>query len=545
MIRPRRQLQYKKRIPLPRYQRGFVRVTGGGSEPSTDVLPALVVEYVDTSGNRQTQTVMDGLTSITVQAPGLVQFDATGSRGTQSGVDDTEGLAMVNLGYHMVYGDFMGGTWAISGETKDSDVGPPLFGHPYETVGSYNAILVVADSLGREATVTLNINVVAPTNVVTLTTGWPSTFASDTEYRIATDTNRDSWGVAECEGVKNVVIRGFGSGAPPLIAGVNFEVRTDEAWADDTRTRTPIPLSSRSKHVRVVNCNVGAVTYGSIGFDYCGLVNGSVRAGGLIRGGLELHYSYRMAMADATHREARCNNHRWYRGYFIWNVGTVTSESGGACWFGGGRSVHMAGVTLLKNTGDDESWPIRPYLEKSALRHCKFRSTVETVTLFKGCPKIARPGVPGEQNSEDTFGDFATEFAVYTANGNAEACLGYVLGSKNTFVHLCQMGESGDYAQIYFGELSPQNEAIPTDPVTGDTAWETCNYSGFEDCWTGDNRDVILHLGGTHLFAKGNRRNLGAGAAVTVETSYRILKSYVDDPYYVESTNTRPIPSTV
>lgn len=535
-------------MSLYRTVAGILRFGGGGGilRQSTDAIAAsLVVEYVGLDGERHTTPVVNGVTSITVQAPALIQFDATGTRGTQSGVDDTEGLAMVNLGYRMNYGDTdMSGTWPISGEEKGEDLGPPLFAWAYESVGTYTPRLKVRDSLGRETTITVNVTTVAPTNVVTLTTGWPGTFADDTEYRIATDTDRDSWGVATCVGAKNVVIRGFGAGAPPEIAGINFEERSDEAWTSDTRTRTPIALSARSKHIRVVNCNVGAVTYGSIGFDYCGIINGTVRPGGLIRGGLELHYSYRLAMADATNREARCNNHRWYRGYFVWNVGTVESESGGACWFGGGRSIHVANCDMLKNTGDDQSWPIRPYPEKSTFRHSKFRSNVETVTLFKGCPKIARPGTPGEQNDEDRFGDFATEFAVYQANSNdATACLGHVLGSKNSFVHQCQFGDTGDFDQIFFGEFAPQNDVVPTDPVTGDTAWETCNYSGFEDCWSHDNRDVELHLGGAHLFAKGVRRNMGAGVAVTVGTSYRTNKLSVDGPYYVEGTNTRPVPS--
>lgn len=514
----------------------------GAVQSGSAIAAQLVVEYIDLNGDRQTQTVVPGVTAITVQAPALIQFDATPSRGSQPGIDDTEGLAMVNLGYRMHFGENIGGLWPISGWTRNEDLGPPVFANVYRSTGSYTPRIRVADSLGRESTISFTITVVPPLNTVTLTSGWPGTFANRTAYQIAAGTDRLSWGAVSLRGAKNVSIQKTGVGADPIIGDVIFEERTDEAWNSTTDCRTPIPLSSRSKHVTVMGCSVGNVRGGSIGFDYCGIIDGSIRRGGLIQGGLELHYSYQQAIADATHGRARCDNHRYYRGFFIWNTGTNLSDSGGACWFGGGRSVHMRNVILLKDTGDSSAWPIRPYLEKSSIRHCQFRSTASTVTLFKGCPKIARFGTPTEQGAEDRFGNYDTERAVYLANGS-EPVLGHILGSKNTFVHLCQFGQVGDYDNIFMAELAPQNEVTPTTPVSSGAAWETCNYSGFEDCWTADNRDVQLSIGGPHMFAKGNRRNMRAGAAVRVVSSYRAAKLAVDGPYYVEATNTRPVPS--
>lgn len=60
-----------------------------------------------------------------------------------------------------------------------------------------------------------------------------------------------------------------------------------------------------------------------------------------------------------------------------------------------------------------------------------------------------------------------------------------------------------------------------------------------------DNSGGDIILGGSHLTVRNARRNNGAGVYVNVQTGFRPgrIPAGRDGPYFVETVNTRPIPS--
>ena len=231
----------------------------------------------------------------------------------------------------------------------------------------------------------------------------------------------------------------------------------------------------------------------------------------------------------------------------LWDCGEINSGGfANTCFIGGGRAFHWYGVDFHKTTGSSSSWPVRPYLEKSTFRHCVFRSTTDSPTNAKGGASEARTA-PGELGPEDRYADYTTERTTYLNNGNSTSfVLATARGPKNMFYGRCQFGGAGMFATTFLSEFAPQNPVAPSNPPAKESAYETFTYSGYENCFEFGSTSASLQLGGHHLFAKGNRRSGGAGAAIAVSTSYRSIKLYpgYDGPYYVEDTNSRPVPSS-
>lgn len=482
-----------------------------GSPPASTVTPVLSVGYVDTSGNRQMTSVIDGVTTITGVAPFFVEFhgDLSVSEQTDS---DTPQEAFWNLGFLINYGEALGGNWSVSGRPKDTDRGFPIFAHGYTTVGTHQARMTCRDSAGNQAFIRVNIVVTAPGAGTNMTSGVIPTFTSNTVYNAPAG---GTWGniTNQLNGLHNVIIRKSGSGADPVFGNVYLDSRNE-----------PNTAITRSRGIRFLNCDIANLTWGNVGHDYCAAIGGRVRVLTIPN----MYYAADQVLAQGmTSQQAQ--NVRTAKGLLLQDTGQLGDTGGGYVIIGEMRGLHLKNVTSVKATTGNHN--IRGVFEGTSFRHCLLNNTVAgsvSYWKFQGWECTTGVSLPTLKGTPDAWP--STDMVVTAAGGRR---LG--LPSSRVAVVDCLHGLSGSDQPDANAGFGPENNVA--EPAQG------CELAGFEYCnwfWTTNWYDIDLtgrYLGRRECFL-----NNGAGGSVNVSTNVNHPNRTPDGwagPTY--TTGTRPV----
>lgn len=455
-------------------------VLGEEPPPAGAVTPALTVSYVDTSGNPQNTAVVDNVTTVTGAAPFFVSFNAYGFVSTVTDAD-TADKAFCTLEYLFEFGEARGTTWATTGRSTDTERGGPVCGYGYETPGTYQCRVWGRDSAGNQGYIRLNVVVTDPGAGTNMTSGVIPTFASNTVYNAPAG---GTWGdiTSQLNGLHNVIIRKSGSGADPYFSSVSLDNRNE-----------PNSAITRTSGVRFLNCDIGNLTYGNVGFDHCAAINGRVRM-------LTLQNMYSAAdqLLVNNRTQQQCENVRMARGLLLQNTGELGDSGGGYVLIGEIRGLHLRGITSTKtSTGQHNT---RGVFKESSFRNCVFNNTTAgsvSYLKFQGWECTAGPNVPDAWPS--------TDMVVSGAGGRR---LGLPLSM--VCVSDCIMGLAGsDQPDANIG-LGPENN-INGEPAQG------CELSRIDHCvtpWT--TQWYTVDLSGRYLACRDYRLNNGAGALLDV-----------------------------
>lgn len=509
----------------------IVATPPGGDD---EITPSLVVEYVDTSGVRQRTTVVDGVTSISGVAPFLVHFDASGTRSTETDADDEAG-AFHNLGYHMAYGEAIGGTWSYPASTsfsKDEDYGPPIFGRAFTATGSHTVTLTIRDSAGHENSISLTVVVAASSTLTTVNIpvsngAWPNPFTSSRRYTLDAGGDYTAFGDIRCDTLHNIVFEKTGSGADPIVS--NFRPESRNYISESGRSSS----TTRAANIRLMNIDAASLTINGMGFDYCGVINGTCRK---YSGGA---YGFYFDNRTNASQESQANSVRYVRGVFLWNCGQVTTTDNYVV-IDTFRASHWQGVDFLHNTATVVEHNQRGVWSHSSRRNCRFVNTVLHKSWIKGQGLECWLGqAPDDWRDDDRVGDYA---------GGAESGR-YGYPGRKAFFHLCQFGATGETHPNQPAGFGPQNNDAP--PLPGGGIDEGLDLCGFEDCVLFASSGSFpegesWNYSGRNLFHRNVKYNMGAGSNVPTSTSNASNKQPSGwDSYLVETTNTRPVPSTL
>lgn len=440
--------------------------------PSGAVTPALTLSYLDGDGVRHRTPVIDGVTTITGPAPFSVTFDAGGSLSTASDAN-TADLAFVNLKYLFNFGENRGTTWATTGRPTDTERGGPVAGYTFETVGTHQPAVQVTNSLGQQSTITCTVVVTALGAGTDMTPDVLPAFVNGGVYNAPAGGTWPNIG-SHLNGLHNVTIRKVGSGADPYFPEVNLESRNEP---DGTVTRT--------RGIRFLGCDVGKVTCGNLGFDYCSFTNGWVRC-------VELPTWYSAAEQAYSNRDTRTpdqgRNVRTPRGLFLQSTGVLGQPAGSdyVMFVDGLQELHLRGVTLRKTTGGQHI--LRGVLYRSSIRNCIEEATGETPTSINklqgwdctlGLSLPSNTGTPDEWPEDDTVVAFNP--VAPGGDGKPNRMLG--LPSWMVCWSDCILGPAGTSQPTTNFGVGPENN-IPDQPAqgAGRIAVDHC-YSGFTTPW--------------------------------------------------------------
>lgn len=370
--------------------------------PSSGITPAMTVGYMDTSNVRHWDSVTDGVTTITGVAPFLVEFFGGDTRSEETDADDDVG-AWWNIGYHIDYGEALGGTWSRSGRPKDTDRGGPMFAHTYTTAGTFECRMTCRDSAGNQAFIRVNVVVTMPEVDVVMTSGVIPTWTDNTVYGAPAG---GTWGDFNTNGRSNIIIMKTGEGADPVFG----------IWTVDGRNETNAVIN-RTNGVRFWNCDVARMTCGNVSFDYCGVVGGRLRTIALPG----MQYS-RDQLIENNRTAQQAANVRMLRGMFLHDCGEVNPVAGtDYVQIGEGRGCHWKNVWARRTdvVGVQTEHNLRGVYAYSSFRHVLF--TCET-TAFRSFNKFngwdcilgvdltdsgggipVANGVPDEWQADDTL----------------------------------------------------------------------------------------------------------------------------------------------
>lgn len=526
------------------------------------VTPALSVEYVDTSGAWQRTSVVNGVTSITIDQYSAVLFDATGSRGTHPSVN-TESGAYFYMGYRMRYGEALGTTWAYPetlGYSKDTDEGAPIFGRVFTTTGSKTVTLRCKDPNGVEATISMTIVVnalAAATHIPVAAGAWP-TWTTNTVYTLQAGGDYSSFGTIRIDGgggttnqKHRIRIMKTGGGADPIISGFNPDGRNEMTAG-----------VNRNANVVLVDIDAGGFSAGQNGYLFCGFVRGRCRGMTLDSGA---GYSFSQAIKNAR-GSAIANNIRHPRGVILWECGEVNNASA-YCIIGSAHAAIIQGVDFNVNTdhGDlahNREHVLRLYFARSAVRYNRLRATFQIKSYLKGSALSSRFGdgwgssTPPLWPDNDFVGDYTDAMNYLSTygptpavgDGDPEYPSGYM--TKNFVFSKNQYGSSGSPHPDSVSGIGPQNNSVVSaHPRGNDFCYEVPSYSSLEDNVHFDSAYLVNtenEMTGWNLGSRGNRYSLGAGSVINTTApvpGFTKVPVALSGPYPVEATNSRPIPS--
>lgn len=494
-------------------------------EPS-DLTVSLAIRYLGTDGTVQDVDASAGDTTITVDAPAYVYFDAIGSRSVETDADDKPG-AMLYLGYEWDFGEPLEGNWPFAGPQGAVRIGrerrAPRAAHVYTLPGTRTARVRVKDSADREVTRSVTIVVRDPlTNMtrVDLTTGsgaWP-TLQSNRVYTL--NGNYSSWGVPNLNGLTNIVFMPHPDAtSTPTIAGITLDTRT-EGSLNTTITRP--------RGIRTDGIDVGPLRWGMVGFDWCSFSNGRVSSSG---GSYAQGYIFQEAVNNSRGATV-ANNIRLPMGLCLWNTGECNSFSGDFGMYGNETYCAFYGVDLNKENATAGAQVFRGRWRKSMFRHCRFRcsGTSTGYGRFEGGECRASQGnVPDEWREDTRAGDYA-----------AGELYGYA--AEDCDVTNCVMGAAG--------ETRPAN-GIGTGPQNNDAGFPAqgqryCYFENVEFYDHGTNVSAAFG-GGLWVGARHLRYSTGGNVPITWNNggtgNPNRLPAGENGPNINETTSTRPVPT--
>lgn len=490
--------------------------------PTANVAPALVVEYVDASGVRQTTSVVDGVTSISGVAPLLVQFDATGSRvpdayADQSAITDAEAYAFLMGGYRMSYGEGSG-TWDWpegASTSRGEDIGPPVFSHIYETAGTHTARLKVRDALGNERSISCSVVVSekpTATNIPVSAGAWP-TWVSGSRYTLDAGGDYSAFGSMEFAGHHNIIVEKTGSGADPIVSGIRPDNRPRNAGG-----------GARSAHLRFINLDVGNFAEDQRGFDYCAMIGGIMR-----------RFSWAATLffwheGDEAARGLSC----YLRGFFLQGVDVRNSGTTDKyAIFANGRSIHLRNCVIRHTANGDSTYSMtRIYGAYNTFRNCQFQVDVQpaagslgTTTSLLSIDAL-EPVI--EWRSDDLVGP--VDQTVQSAN--------YLYLNRYSFAYQCQMFSSTSFRTNGIASVGGGNTSGDRKVAARLGGWEDCVY------WPATPvADSIQNgeIGGQYMFWRNIKASMGAGGDIGVSANTNQMPTGYNGPYLTETTNSRPV----
>jgi hypothetical protein len=507
-------------------------------DSDTSLQPAMTVEYIDPNGVRQNVAVVNGQTTITGIAPLLVEFDASFTRAQaafsgQSAIPDPAAYAYLMVGYRINFGEGLGTTyrWPTGlNYSRDEEMGPPLFSRVFTNPGTRSVRLRVRDVLGNEATIGLTVVVRAPSSTVNIPTSagrWP-TWASGTRYTLSAGGDYRGFGALEFQNHHNISVEKTGTGADPRIS----------SFRPDSRLPTPgTQFDTRSRHIRLVGLDIGHMTDGLRGHEYVGVIGGTLRRWT----GAPLQYDWERT--DNTGR----SNIRYPRGVFLQSI-ELRNEGAdnGYVYIGTLRGFHMRD-TLVRYDGTQGGnagthLMLRLYGTQMSIRNNLYfaaappspASNCGTVTSF-----LSLPGPTDDVwRDDDLMGPI----------GSANPINLYGYFGSSQFMQRNQIYDSGSFVcnAIASNGGNPFEHASPSARVRP-------RLVGYEDNVFGNVSRIalaseVIESRGRWGFSRNNRRSLGAGAFVDASTGSPNWASNdsttFNGPYLIETTNSRPVPST-
>jgi len=428
-------------------------------------------------------------------------------------------------GYRLNYGENRGGVWPYPQGTsfsRDEDTGPPVFSYVYRTPGSYNVRMRTRDVLGNEASIQFNINVnspPAPTLIRASDGRWPA-FTSGRRYTLEANGDYRSFGTLETGGLHNVVFEKAGSGADPQISTFSPDGRSKFNATQQTERR--------ASHIRLLNIDVGNFTEGQRGFDYVGVIGGTMRR---FSGG-----GQRFLWSEGN--EINRSNVRYARGLFLQDTEVRSAVGGnGFIMFGTFNGLHARNTRFVHmENGPTTYLMLRVYGSNFTFRNNFWFSQANggsaNGTLIG---MLALDGQsPTQWRSDDTVGPIGS-----TANSQA---YGYI--SEKQILQNNQMYASGSFltnaiASIGGGNPSGANKVYP-------------RLIGMEDNFFFPAGNVALtiqngELYGQYVFSRNNRRDMGRGSYISANTAAPNRnvgdQTTFNGPVLNESANSRPVPS--
>lgn len=495
--------------------------------PPDGLTVALSVKYLDTSGNVQEVDASDGETTITVDAPAYIRFDASDSRSEEDDADDKPG-AMLYLGYEWDFGEPLDeGDWPFAGPQGAVKIGrerrAPRAAHVYTLPGTRTARVRVKDSADREVTTSVTVVVRDPlTNMtrVDLTTGsgaWP-TLQSNRVYTL--NGNYSSWGVPNLNGLTNIVFMPHPDAtSAPTIAGLTLDTRV-EANINTTITRP--------RGIRVDGINVGPLRWGITGFDWCSVSNGRVSSCGA---SISQSYVYDEAIANSRGATV-ANNIRLPVGLCLWNTGECNSYGSYVLITADALDASFYGVDFHKNDGNANGSVVRGPWKRAIFRHCRWRCTGSATGYgrFEGreC-RSANGNMPDDWSEDGTLGNYAGGYR-----------FGYA--AEDCDVTNSVMGAAG--------ETRPNN-GIGTGPENNDAGWPAqgqryCYFENVEFYDHGTNVSAAFG-GGLWVGARHLRYSTGGNVSITWNNggtgNPNRLPAGENGPNINETTSTRPVPT--
>lgn len=487
--------------------------------PPGDITPAMIVDYVDTSGNFQQVTVAsNGSTSITINQYSGVHFDATGTR---SVVATNLYQAIANpggaeIGYRINFGESLGTTWPISGSSTDEDTGPPVFGRVFTTTGTKTVRLRCKDTSGNEATLSMTVvvNALGSATNITAGTSWP-TWASNTHYTLNRGSDYTSHGTITLNGLHNVFITATGSGADPIVS----------RWQTDSRNVVDAAVT-RTRNCYIVGIDAAEVAWSGVGAVHFGVVNGRARK--IIEAVQDFEYSQ-----GTTDTVAKRDSIKIARGGFFWNSGETNQHSHSYALYAYKiRRFHFYGCTFNKTADTGGGSNVTRYGGEQVTT--RYSLAVNTGTIIDAvfntwrCTALTVDPVTNQPYPWDPTDDRV---------GRSDGSGTFGFPTIFCFWHKCQSGNASEVLTQAAWTMS----AIPIGVL------QSNEYCGFEDCTSyaspmQTSSDPNVDQSGLHLFLRGSRKALGTGAYF-VQTISGASNSYYSSDYHNENANTRPVPT--
>lgn len=501
--------------------------------PSGTLSPAMTLEYVDEQGVRQLVQVVNGQTTVSGVAPFLVKMDASSTRAptafqAQTAIPDPEAYAFLMVGYRLNYGENRGGVWPYpqgASLSRDEDTGPPIFSHVYRNPGSYSVRMRTRDTLGNEATVQFNIVVNSPPSPTLIRSSdgrWPN-FVSGRRYALEANGDYRSFGSLETGGLHNIVFEKTGTGADPIISTFSPDGRSKFS-----ATRQ---FEFRAAHIRLVNIDVGHFMEGQRGFDYVGVIGGIVRR--YTDGG---HSNLWHEGNDIVR-----SNVRYSHGLFLQDTEVRSTAAGyGYVIIGTFNGLHAKNTRFVHTENGPTTYRmLRIYGANSTFRNNLWFSQVDGGAangLTIGLYGIRGQG-PIRWRTDDTVGPITA-----TSNNQSYGYLSeksilqnnqmYAAGSFLTNGTVAMGGGNFEDGLLIFPRLvgMEDNVYFPTNMIS--QLGELANSGG---------------MSGQYAFWRNNRKDMGRGSYISANTdppnrSAGDLTTF-NGPYFIETQNTRPVPS--
>jgi hypothetical protein len=501
----------------------------------TGLTPVWRAEFIELDGDQVRQTINnDGSTHIIVRQYANITIDAVDTRSVAAGCDTAHGAAQL-IGYAARYNDHPGENWANTGNSRNMDIGEPIFHHCCDMVGEFTYDLFARDADGRQSVVALTVEVQALGTPTDISSGgaWP-TFENFGVYGLARGGDYSSRGELRTDNLVGVRIVATGSGADPIIAEFN----------PDSRGLTAAALTTRARDCVLVSIDYADWRTGLIGASYCGSYGGHCRRTTLCTHPHRYVYEHDGIAGNSANR---ANNVRYPRGCFVVNGGIVGSAGSDAyALIGAGRSFNFSGTSFCRTTGNDSGNPMRPYFDFTCLRNVQVWSTTSTIGWLKGslfpCVYAATPSDPWPD--DDSFGDFATSRALYLANGSNTNYVGnWGVGGRYFWVSDCLFGGDGQFGNpAFLGGWNPQNDDVPTNGEAGPWQSEDCYEAGAIGGWERNrmtyNHASAITLTGLGLSGRDNRQLNGTLIVPETSSNENRISPGFDGPYY---TSDRPV----